>query len=513
MSSHVVSRRTVMRATAATGAAALAAPTAVALAGAAEAAPAAPLALSNDPVVHALRRLTYGPYPGLIATVRTVGVNAWLEAQLRPDKIADANVDAIMKHQFPHMLLSSAQIRARYKDKGWQAIQQLKGATVIRGVWSQRHVQEVVHGFWSDHFYTHPDDGVALWGKFDEEKRLRANTFTSFGRLLHLSASSPAMLAFLINDESSEDDINENYGRELLELHTVGLGGGYSESDVRNAALAMTGWTYDKDTLAYKYNPKLHYNGALKVLGWTHPNIDGTAGGVETGRSLLDYLAAHPATARHISIKLCRRFVSDTPPASLIASTTKVFTASKGSVPALLRHIVGSREFAASSGQKVRRPFDMVAASVRATGGRYRTSTGQQGANDLIWRMSEMGQVPFEWIDPDGYPDTGDAWLSSVGVLGRWNTSLAIAGNWFKGVEMKDAKELAGGKDRPAKAGALVDALTLALTGQKFARPHRNAIIEYLDASESTILDDDTLRWRGPRIIALILASPYMQVR
>jgi hypothetical protein len=150
---------------------------------------------------------------------------------------------------------------------------------------------------------------------------------------------------------------------------------------------------------------------------------------------------------------------------------------------------------------------------VRATGGRYRQSAGQQGANDLLWRISDMGHGPFDWIDPDGYPDTAEAWLSSVGVLGRWNTSLAIAGNWFKGVEMKDAKTLAGGKDRPAKAGPLVDALTLALTGQRFPRAHRAAIIEYLDATESTIIDDNTLQWRGPRILALILASPYLQVR
>lgn len=512
MSSQQVSRRTVLRGTVASAAAGAVASSVVITAPSAAAATPG-LALSSDPVLHAMRRLTFGPYPGLVGTVRASGVRPWLEAQMQPAKIADANVDSILKYQFPHMLLSSAQIRARYKDKGWQAMQQLKAATVVRAVWSQRHLQEVVHGFWSDHFYTHPTDGVALWGKFDEDKRLRANAFTSFGRLLHLSASSPAMLAFLNNDESSEDDINENYGRELLELHTVGLAGGYSEADVRGAALAMTGWTYDKDTLAFKYNPKLHFNGEVKVLGWKHPNIDGTMGGIETGRSLLDYLAAHPATARHISTKLLRRLVADNPPASLVASTAAVFQASKGSVPALLRHIVASREFAASTGEKVRRPFDMVTASVRATGGRYRASAGQKGAEELLWRMNEMGHGPFDWIDPDGYPDTAEAWLSSVGVLGRWNTSLAIAGRWFKGIEMKDAKALAGGKDRPAKAGALVDALTMALTGQGFARPHRNAIIEYLEASESTIIDDDTLSWRGPRVIALILASPYMQVR
>jgi len=510
MSSRLVSRRTVLRGSAVAAVAGAVGPTRVF---ATEAAAAPALALSSEPVLHALRRLTYGPYPGLVGAVQASGVRAWLEVQMQPARIADANVDSILKYQFPHMLLTSAQIRARYKGKGWQAMQQLKGATVVRAVWSQRHLQEVMHGFWSDHFYTHPSDGVALWGKFDEDKRLRANAFTSFGRLLHLSASSPAMLSFLNNDESSEDDINENYGRELLELHTVGLAGGYTEADVRGAALAMTGWTYDKETLAFKYNPKLHYNGEVKVLGWKHPNIDGTAGGVETGRSLLDYLASHPATARHISTKLLRRLVADAPPASLVASTTAIFLASKGSVPALLRHIVASREFAASTGHKVRRPFDMVTASVRATGGRYRASAGQKGAEELLWRMAEMGHAPFDWIDPDGYPDTAEAWLSSVGVLGRWNTSLAIAGRWFKGVEMKDAKTLAGGKDRPAKAGPLVDSLTMALTGQGFARAHRNAIIEYLDASESTIIDDNTLSWRGPRVIALILASPYMQVR
>jgi hypothetical protein len=155
----------------------------------------------------------------------------------------------------------------------------------------------------------------------------------------------------------------------------------------------------------------------------------------------------------------------------------------------------------------------MVTSAVRATGGSYNGKQKQTGANDLLWRTYEMGHAPFEWIDPDGYPDNAQAWLSSVGVLGRWNTSLAIAGNWFDGVDMADAKTLAGGKDRPAKAGALVDSLTVAITGQKFAKAHRNAIIEYMGASESTILDDDTLKWRGPRVISLILASPYMQVR
>ena len=515
MSAPELTRRTVLRASAATVAtgALVSSGVAVAVAGPAGAAAAAPLALSSDPVLHALRRLTYGPYPGLIATVRGTGINPWLESQLQPAKIADANVDAIIKAAFPRMLLSSAQIRVRYKDKGWQALQELKGTTIVRAIWSERQLQEVVHGFWSDHFYTYPIDGASFWGKFDEDKRLRANAFTSFGRLLNLSASSPAMLAYLNNDKSSEDNINENYGRELLELHTLGLAGGYTESDVRNAALAMTGWTSDDKTLAFKYDPKMHYNGALKVLGWKHPNIDGTAGGIETGQSLLDYLAAHPATARHISTKLCRRLVADSPPAALIASTTKVFLASKGSVPELLRHIVASREFAASAGRKVRRPFDMVTASIRATGGRYRTSQGKQGGFDLLWPLSEMGHSPFGWIDPNGYPDTAESWLSSVGVLGRWNTSIAIAGNWFKGIDMLDAKALAGGKDRPAKAGPLVDALTLALTGQRFAKAHRNAIVEYLDASESTIIDDNTLGWRGPRIIALILASPYLQVR
>jgi uncharacterized protein (DUF1800 family) len=507
-----LTRRTVLQAGAATAVAAGLVTAAGASAEAATA-PLAPVALSRDPALHALRRLTYGPTPGLIRTVRRVGVNAWLEAQMSPARIPDRTVDAIIKTRFPHMLLSSAQIRTRRDDDSWQAMRELRGVTIVRAVWSQRQVQEVLHGFWSDHFYTHPTEGAAFWGKFDEDKRLRANTFTSFGRLLNLSASSPAMLSFLNNDESSEDDINENYGRELLELHTVGLAGGYTEADVRNAALAMTGWTYDEKTLAFKYNPKLHYNGALRVLGWRHPNIDGTAGGIETGRSLLKYLASHPATARHISTKLCRRLVADNPPASLVASTTKVFTATKGDVKSLLRHIVRSREFAASVGQKVRRPLEMVTASVRATGGSYDGREGQKGANDLLWRTYEMGHAPFEWIDPDGYPDTAQAWLSSVGVLGRWNTSLAIAGNWFGGIDMADAKTLAGGKDRPAKAGPLVDALTVAITGQKFARAHRNAIIEYLGASESTIFDDDSLRWRGPRVISLILASPYMQVR
>lgn len=479
--------------------------------GAAPAEAAVPVPLSASPALHAARRLSFGPTPSLVARIAKLGTARWLEEQMAPGAITDTYVAGALK-QLPAIVLSADQIRDRYGFESWEANQQLRAAVVARAIWSQRHLQEVLHDFWSNHFYVNPDDAPAMWCKIPEDRRLRARTFTTFYQLLYTSATSPAMLGYLNNAESSKDDINENYGRELLELHTVGLDAGYTERDVRHAALAMTGWSYDEQTLQFKYKPWMHYVGPLRVMGWTHSNASASEGAA-VGRSLLLYLARHPATARHIATKLCRRLVRDAPSDALVTSTARVFTSGRGSIKPVLRHIVASYSFRAASGRKVRLPVEMMAASLRATGARYGAQFGSEGAGGLLWRTHEMGNTPFGWHDPDGYPDVAAAWLSSVGVLSRWNTAVSLAQNWFDGVAVRDARTLAGGAARPMTAGPLIDALTKRICGQRFGSVHRAALLHYLGESETSVVSDDELRWQGSALVALILSSPYMQLR
>lgn len=509
MPAPALSRRTVLQAAGAAGA--TGALSAAGVVGAQPAAAAVPVALSTDWALHLSRRLAFGPNPTLVRKIRAMGASAWLEQQLVPSKITDTYVNGALA-QLPAIGMTADQIRDRWGFNAWEANQQLRAAVVARATWSKRQVLEVMHDFWSNHFYVNPDDAPAMWCKIPEDRRLRANALTSFSRLLLVSATSPAMLGYLNNAESSKDNINENYGRELLELHTVGLAGGYTERDVRHAALAMTGWTYSHETLTFKFDPSMHHVGPLRVLGWRHANSSAT-GGLAVGKSLLAYLARHPATATHIATKLCRRLVADRPSATLIASTAAVFRSSGGSVKAMVRHITRSYRFRSSTGRKVRLPLEMMVASLRATSARYGAAFGSEGAGGLLWRAREMGQSPFGWHDPDGYPDVAGAWLSSVGLLSRWNTAVSLTQNWFGGVAVRDARTLAGGAKRPATAGPLVDALTNRICGQRFTYAHRAALLRYLGKSRTSPVSDDELRWHGSEIVALILSSPYLQLR
>lgn len=504
-----LSRRTVLQGAGVAGA--VGALSAAGIVGAQPAAAAVPVALSADWALHLSRRLTFGPHPALLRKIRTMGAAAWLEQQLIPSKITDTYADGALA-QLPAIRMTADQIRDRWGFNAWEANQQLRASVVARATWSTRQVLEVMHDFWSNHFYVNPDDAPAMWCKIPEDRRLRASALTSFGRLLLVSASSPAMLGYLNNAESSKDDINENYGRELLELHTVGLAAGYTERDVRHAALAMTGWTYSHETLTFKFDPSMHHVGPLRVLGWRHDNAS-AANGLAVGKSLLAYLARHPATATHIATKLCRRLVSDRPSAAIVTGTAAVFRSSGGSVKAMVRYIVKTWTFQHSSGKKVRLPLEMMVASLRATGGRYGAKFGSDGADGLLWRAWEMGQSPFGWHDPDGYPDVAGAWLSSVGLLSRWNTAISLTQNWFDGVAVRDARTLAGGAARPATAGPLLDALTMRICGQRFTYGHRAALLHYLGKSRTSPVSDDELRWHGSQIVALILSSPYLQLR
>jgi uncharacterized protein (DUF1800 family) len=318
------------------------------------------------------------------------------------------------------------------------------------------------------------------------------------------------MLRFLNNDVSAGNNPNENYARELLELHTVGVHGGYTQAQVRDAARALTGLTIDPSTWQFTYNPAWHYTGRVRVLGWTHANTDASKG-LDVATSLVRYLAAHPLTAKRIATKLVRRFVGDPVPAGLVASAAQVYLANGTAIAPTVRHIVLSADFARSAGRKTQRPFDWVAMAARSLG-LQQDSVMLTGGATVVPMMQRLGQAPFEWVRPDGYPDTTQAWASTASMLSRWNTAQQLVNGGIAGFKPLDAAALIG-TPVPTTAGALADRLVQRILSQPARPALRAALLQSAGLAASKPIDDATAKWLTPQLSALILSSPEAMVR
>ncbi len=472
--------------------------------------------VAADSALHLLRRATYGPTAASVAEIRRLGVAAWLERQLDPAAIADPDCDALLT-RFPLIQLPIGEIRSRVKAGtlryGWDTMLQLGFAATARAVWSERQLLEMMVDFWSNHLnVTNPSADV--WDNRADYDRtvIRPHALGRFADMLKASARHPAMLTYLDNRFSTKAAPNENYGRELLELHTVGLG--YTESDVRDAARLLTGLTVDWDTGAYKYSLNAHATGPVEVLGFRHANAT-AAVGESAVLALLEYLALHPATAERIATKLCVRFVADSPPASLVTKLAKVYLDGKSAIAPVLRALFTSAEFKASVGAKVRTPYEDIVATVRAVG--YGPdASGTAGIESLYWLIGSLGHAPMSWAPPNGYPDVASAWTSPGGLLARWNAHLNIVAGYRPKEFQRPAnlaRELIGAL--PATYGALIDALARRLLGRTLPAAHTEALAGYFGQTSGTALKstDSAVGWRLPQLVALMLNSPYFVVR
>jgi uncharacterized protein (DUF1800 family) len=228
--------------------------------------------------------------------------------------------------------------------------------------------------------------------------------------------------------------LNENYGRELMELHTLGVDGGYTQDDVIAVARAFTGWTiYDVNRIAeFQFNPAIHDRKEKKVLGHVIP----AGGGEQDGLQVIDILARHPSTARFISRKLAQRFVADDPPASLVNRMSATFTATNGDLRAVMETMLTSREFLSEGAwqAKLKSPFEMVVSAVRALGADVTDPTA------LAQKIAELGQPLYGKAEPTGYSTTADAWTNSAGFLGRINFAGALAAGRIEGVKVDPAR-------------------------------------------------------------------------
>lgn len=381
------------------------------------------LAEDRDPAMHVINRLTFGPTPELLDHVRSIGVDAYIEEQLHPEQLDTAPVEQEAADLFPEASADPASLYEEVGTRRGPIIQALAGATTLRALKSPAQLYERMVQFWGDHVNVFVNKGPVVYFKpHDDVHVARAHALGNFRDLLGASAHSPAMLIYLDNAQSVAVAPNENYARELLELHTLGVDGGYTEDDIKETARALTGWSVDglparRDDAqgVFRFRPNLHDRGRKTVLGVT---LEGD--GEAEGEALLDLLARHPSTARHIATKLVRRFVADEPPAALVERAADEFAASGGDIRATLRVIFFSDELR-SAPPKLRRPFEYTIAVMRAV--LFEIGATGPFIRALIGLLSTMGHIPFNWPAPNGYPDHSAYWMNNL--LPRWNAAMA----------------------------------------------------------------------------------------
>lgn len=450
-----------------------------------------------DAEFHLLSRAAFGPWPGDVARAKKIGHDAWIEEQLAPEKIDDTLCD-LRAGGFESLMMEPG--NAYEFDKGVLRDQITRHA-LLRATYSQRQLFEVMVEFWTDHLNIDLEKADCVYLKpTDDREVVRRHALGNFRDLIMASAKSPAMLTYLDgrdNKVTKDKPVpNENYGRELIELHSLGVHGGYSQDDVREAARCLTGWTVDrKPKLQDVFNPfatpfgrsyfrkDWHDDGEKKVFG----HVIAAEGGTRDIEQLVDIVCAHESTAKFIATKLCRRFVSYTPPESLVSRVTAEFTKTKGDIKALLRVILRSEEFAMSRGNLLKRPFRFIVSALRATG------ADTHAHQPLLDYLHRMGQGLFQHPTPDGYPDAESPWLGTL--MWRWNLAFALAAGKVPTVEIAShtlAKSLSAKKMDDDGAAKLI----AHFTGRHASKVEVEAIGQG---------DTDAER------VGLILASPAFQ--
>jgi uncharacterized protein (DUF1800 family) len=473
--------------------------------------------LTLDPALHLARRATWGPTPTVVRQIRAMGTKKWLERQLRASSIPDKALASYLK-PFDTLGATPAKLKAmddaRSKQDYWYAHDQLESAAIARATWSERQLFEVMVDFWHSrlHVAAHLDKTRDTLNHYDTAV-IRRYAFGRFSDMLWAMVTHPAMILYLDNQNNTKQGANQNLGRELLELHTVGVDAGYKQADVDASARLLTGLSVDQNTLAFVYRPEQHYVGRVRVFGKTYANAS-ASGGLKTVKAYVRDLAMNPHTAHYVALDLARRFVSDAPSSRLVRHLASVYLKNKTAIVPVLRALFASEEFHKSVGQKYRRPFEHAVASMRTLGlhigdrKQYAQSLG-----DLRYWLDSLGQAPLGCPTPDGFKDFQRPWLSSAGVLGRWNLDMSLAGQWRKGFSAPDVTTML---KSATTYGAAVDALYARLAFQKPTAAERRALLAFLGHSAGTRLDaqakknDYRLR---VQLVTLVLGGPHHQLR
>src|SRR5580692_5031826 len=547
----------------------------------------------DEAILHAMNRLAYGPRPGDVEQVRRAGLEKWIEQQLHPETINDADLNLRLERyptlamsskrlleEFPHpdqnakqQGLTKEQAKQQYEDqqKAKQQLAKLQGpnriiaelsmAKVDRAVYSNRQLQAVMEDFWFNHFNVFANKGDDKWFLTAYERdTIRPHAMGKFSDLLLGTAKSPAMLFFLDNHLSadpaavarmeaeknfrraryqgafaggsmptpgtfpgpatsgpppasnaaaakkSDRGLNENYGREVMELHTVGVDAGYTQQDVIQMAECLTGWTIHeprKDP-EFFFDEKIHGQGKKVVMGRTF-----NYGGEKDGEEALKMLANKPATAKFISTELARHFVSDNPPSSLIDRMAKSFTSSGGDIRVVLKTMIYSPEFWSREAyrSKVKTPFELVASTSRALNAEVTITL------PLSQWVGRMGEPLYLCQPPTGYSDKSETWVNTGALLNRLNFALAFAGDKMGGATI-DLNNMLGEEASRDPNAALARSIQVFLDGQ--ISPSTQQTLEARLKDPQILqarLDDPVKQVNEGLIVGLVLGTPEFQRR
>jgi hypothetical protein len=462
---------------------------------------------------HVATRFSGGLNAALAGEVRRAGGGrAWLARQLRPGTVPDAPGRAI-DTWFPSLGRTPEQIFRRQVDGvqgSWEVMWDLSRRTVARRIQSRRQVAEVMVDFWSNLLHVPLGDDEAPFWRVDYDRVIRRHALGSFEALLLATTTHPAMGLYLDNASSTKQAPNENLGRELLELHTVGVAAGYTEDDVKASSRLLTGYRVDVWWPEFRsfYDPAAHATGPVRVMDFSHPNAD--RDGRAATEAYLRHLARHPATARRIAHRLCQRFVSDSPSAGLVETVAAAYLRSGTRVRPTLLALVDHPEFAASAGAKVRMPTEDYVATARAL--RIKLTPPRDGdsfVNAMYWQYVDFGQAPYEWPAPNGYPEAGAAWTSAGRLLGGMRHHLHLAAGWWPSVGVRRPAPRAWLPDLPATLDTVVIHIGRELLGQRPGKAVRQAVSTVLGLPLDRRMTRDQLwDFRVQAILATLLDSP-----
>ncbi|MEP6618375.1 MAG: DUF1800 domain-containing protein [bacterium] len=372
--------------------------------------PVAPQEWASD-TTRLLRRVTFGVTDADVQAARKYGFRGFVERQLDYAHLDDSATDAFVAAKYPLLSQSTDQLFAANSGTLQNQLQQ---ATLYRAAFSSRQLYERMVEFWSDHFNI-AISKVGYLKAVDDRDVIRKNALGSFRTLLYASAKSGAMMAYLDQNQSRNTAPNQNYAREIMELHTLGVSGGYTQTDVAELSRVLTGWTI-AGRGDFAFNPAIHDWGAKTVLGTTIPAGSPSQGaaGVKEGEKMLDVLLAHPSTATFIATKMLRWFVTYDPTAAQIASVAAVYTATGGDIKSMIRATLDSA-WVASAPMKLKRPFHYLASSLRTS------APAVTNVATINAQLTNVGQPLFLWDTPDGYPDKVEYWAGNI--LPRWTYS------------------------------------------------------------------------------------------
>jgi uncharacterized protein (DUF1800 family) len=466
--------------------------------------------------------VTYGPTPDVVAEVASLGAVAYLDQQLATPP---AGVDGVLSGA--HTLGADIETRyQRYKDASNQLpARELRHAAVIRAVRHRGQLAERMVEFWTNHFSTYSgedDKNVRFAAATDDREIFRVHALGRFSDLLIANARSVSMQLYLDNFRSTGGRPNQNYAREVMELHTMGASNGYDEGDVEQVARVFTGWglagRLGVDGLRYEYQPSRHFTGPVEVTivapdgtvnTWSTPGRSGPES-EQDGIDLLNFLSRLPNTANFLATKLVRRFVGDEPPASLVASAAQVYLSNDTNIVPVLRHILTSPEFITGRGPKVRSPFELLVSMLRTTGATIDPTDDGPAARSISDQLGRLGHEMWAWPTPDGFADHRDFWITTNTMLRRWELAGRIGNSSLNGIGV-DAMALL-----PDPLPATVDQLIYALAtrlGVTIGETEATAIATVLEVATDAPLDGLRLDRVAGDIVGLLLSIPANQYR